>query len=1127
MNKLYRLVCSFVSVVCLVFSAYADGVGAGMQYFDDVSGDTPIVTNAWANVSNKVHSLIQVVSPKTDISGKQDNLPYPTNAIPFSSISGVPSYQEKLPYPTNAIPYDVITNVPKNDLITDGTNIVYSSLEVFRQSEGLSDWTVEWYIDAPSKYEIFYSNVLGLQDEWVLDLQDGGMPYLSGVTDINATEAVFRGIAKITRMHDGWNYVGKLATTNDVGQMISGKADEVIDKWVVVGGKRFDLVGQPRYDGGAQEWYWNDSDGNEWFAIGDEDKTFLTFNYLTDNEFTAQRGLRVLRTGEAVTMEQLDKKQDKLPYPTNNIPVSAVNGAVDDSQIATINHRIDTIEMSSRPNINVVGSPIFSQGNVSGFSANDYLIFPSNVSVGTNTVVFNMMFTTGYDITTKQNILDSAYGLAFAISNGYTITYISYDGNSFIPSRSETAYIAPNTSYNLRLIFRKVGGNYFTDTYVGTRLTNMQKRGSSIQTGMPIVAKPTYWGGANPQTEVHNIFNGTINLNECNLWFNDVRVWSGYDAIQNDYVSFDPTADRVLNTADKIVEAAGQSASKGFNDWRTNDLKVVLGNTSEVLSSKGMAIGLPTSSGRKTSAGGGSSIAIGIGAQTAPSAPASIAFGANASANAQGAVQIGQGVNTVSNSLKFMSHMIVDGNGKIYSSALPDEINRPYTMIYDQAKGRALTADGKLCYYGNAPKISGKFIVTRNGNESYSDLPNGAMPTLALLSSDELVDGADWTATVTPSSPDGNGGYYVSTANITWRTSEYGNSILPLQASIEKTVSSFGTQTTLYLNSYGYTYYEVDIPDVGVGEVDINEINIDGNKVTMNWSFYDYNYWNYYSGTDVFDLTFEDDGGEGVQAVAFGDLGRFATLDDMQEMVSSSVENSMNGVDTVRSSKKYRANGPLEYGDGWGYLRYDFASDKRWWEVNVPNITATITANNYPFNQSGLADRIPYLSERNFLRSSGTNNTDRCLSSVWDLVVRIVDVDLVLGTVVVSNGYGVTSITPSVPSGTFWYYSSSSHAQDLAISSITTLPSTSPTINISYTYNWNSSAKYNGSISIRLNAPNNSYTKLELPYFRNVGGENHHMYWDEAMKCTWNVAVSNGSFFAEIVSTNNLLSVER
>lgn len=1059
MNKLYRLVCSFVSVVGLVFSAYADGVEAGMQFLDDVSGDTPIVTNAWDNVSNKVHSLIQVVSPKTDISGKQDILPYPTNNIPVSVVNGaIPQYLNS-PYTISLGEFPLFFNVTASGS---------ESTEMVVNSDGV---------------------------------------WISG---LNVEGQLVKG--------------GKEVATDE---QLSAKADE-FTAWVasdVPSGVT--LVGQPEYDPiHAVAWIWADSDGIYWSTLGQVSNDEIdVYFYRNDGRFHATRR-RVLRTGDAATLEQLSTKQDNLPYPTNNIPVSAVNGAVDDSQIATINHRIDTIEMSSRPNINVVGSPIFSQGNVSGFSANDYLIFPSNVSVGTNTVVFNMRFTTGDDITTKQNILDSAYGLAFAISNGYTITYISSNGNSFIPSRSETAYIAPNTSYNLRLIFKKVGGNYFTETYVGTNLSNMPKRGSSIQTGVPLVARPTYWGGANPKTEVHNIFKGTINLNECNLWFNDVRVWTGYDAVQNDYVSFDPTSDRVLNTADKIVEAAGQSAIKEFNDWRTNDLKVVLGNTSEVLTSKGMAIGLPTQSGIKTSAGGSSSIAIGIGAQTAPSALASIAFGANASANAQGAVQIGQGVNTVSNSLKFMNHMIVDGNGKIYSSALPDEINRPYTMIYDQAKGRALTADGKLCYYGNAPKISGKFIVTRNSNESYSELPNGAMPTLALLSSDELVDGADWTATVTPSSPDGNGGYYVSTANITWRTSEYGNSILPLQASIEKSVSSFGTQTTLYLNSYGYTYYEVDIPDVGVGEVDIYEINIDGNKVTMNWSFYDYNYWNYYSGTDVFDLTFEDDGGEGVQAVAFGDLGRFATLDDMHEMVSSSVESSMNGVDTVRSRKKYRANGPLEYGDGWGYLRYDFASDKRWWEVNVPNITATITANNYPFSSSLYASTRPFLAERNFLRSSGTNNTDRCLSSEWDLVVRVADVDVVLCTVV-SNGLGVTSITPSVPSGTFWYESKNLHAQDLAISSISTLPSTSPTINISYTYNWNTSVKGEGIFSIRLNAPNNSYTMLELPYFRNVGGENHHMYWDEAMKCTWNVAVSNGSFFAEIVSTNNLLSVER
>ena len=228
-----------------------------------------------------------------------------------------------------------------------------------------------------------------------------------------------------------------------------------------------------------------------------------------------------------------------------------------DEKIALINNRIDTIEYASRPNMNIVGSPIFVQGSVSGFSANDYMVFPSKVSVGTNTVEFYMGFTTGSDVTTRQNILDSNCGLAFAISNGYTITSISYDGSTFVNSRSSANTVSANTSYWLKLLFRKSGGNYFSETFLGTSRDNMTQRGSGIQTGLPLVAKPTYWGGANPQTGVHHIFNGTINLGECSLYFNGKEVWSGYDTIPNNYVSFDPNAPSVLNTAEKIVDAAG------------------------------------------------------------------------------------------------------------------------------------------------------------------------------------------------------------------------------------------------------------------------------------------------------------------------------------------------------------------------------------------------------------------------------------------------------------------------------------------------------------------------------------------------------------------------------------------
>lgn len=680
-----------------------------------------------------------------------------------------------------------------------------------------------------------------------------------------------------------------------------------------------------------------------------------------------------------------------------------------DEKIARINNRIDTIEYASRPNMNVVGSPIFVQGSVSGFSANDYMVFPSNVSVGTNTVEFYMGFTTGSDVTTKQNILDSNCGLAFAISNGYTITSISYDGSTFVNSRSSANTVSPNTSYWLKLVFRKSGGNYFSETFLGTRRDNMTQRGSGIQTGLPLVAKPTYWGGANPQTGVHNIFKGTINLNECSLYFNGKEVWSGYDTIPNDYVSFNPNSPSILNTADKIVDEVQR--------------------------------------------------------------------------------RIG-------------------------------DVNRPYTMIYDPTSGRALTADGRLMNYGNAPKITGKFTVNRVTDESNSELPNGFMPTLANLPHDELEEGVDWFSTITPSVPDGNGGYYNATATISWATSSSGNSILPVTASIEKVVSSFGTQTSLNVNTLGYSYFTVNVPDLGEGEVSIYESYVDGNKVYLYWNFYDYNYWGYYSGTDVFELQFVDEGGNGVQPVVFGDRGKFATVEDMGVIVTDEVSRQFNDVDFVRSKKMLRTGKKMEYGDGWGYIRYDFTTDNRWWEIKVPNLTANVTANSYPYNTIAK----PYVSERVFIKSSGTNGVDRCKSSVWNIVLHFTDLDIEIGDITITNGIGITSFTPRIPGGNFYYKSSSEFCYDLTVSSISYLPSSSVTIGLTYKYRSYSSTVYTGNASITLTSPSNSYTLVTPDYYRNIGGENHHMFWDEAMKCTWNVAVSNGSFFAEVVSTNNLLS---
>lgn len=123
--NLVRLIIAFAISINLTLQILGQSLEPGTQFFDDVRGDEIVVTNAWDNVSNRVHQLIQVVSPKTDISGKQDLLPYPTNAIPFS----------------------VLTNVPTNDYsyITDGTNVINSNLEYGRG--GRNKWVVKFTKD--------------------------------------------------------------------------------------------------------------------------------------------------------------------------------------------------------------------------------------------------------------------------------------------------------------------------------------------------------------------------------------------------------------------------------------------------------------------------------------------------------------------------------------------------------------------------------------------------------------------------------------------------------------------------------------------------------------------------------------------------------------------------------------------------------------------------------------------------------------------------------------------------------------------------------------------------------------------------------------------------------------------
>lgn len=246
-------------------------------------------------------------------------------------------------------------------------------------------------------------------------------------------------------------------------------------------------------------------------------------------------------------------------------------GAAGTNEFNALTHRVELIELTSHPNMTIVGNPTFTEGNVSGFTATDYLVFPTEVSVSTNHVEFFMSFHTGSDVTTQQNIMDSNRGLAFAIRGGTTVTAVSTDGQSFI-GENTGGTIEANHSYRMKLDFSHSGSTYAVKTYLADGSGDYAQVGAGLAAAAPLYPTATYWGGANPGGAVH-IFGGSINLSQCYMLFNGRKVWSGYDELPK--VSYDPTAAAPLDTAEKIMD----SATNAIYDVVSKDTKMFITNS--------------------------------------------------------------------------------------------------------------------------------------------------------------------------------------------------------------------------------------------------------------------------------------------------------------------------------------------------------------------------------------------------------------------------------------------------------------------------------------------------------------------------------------------------------------------
>ena len=243
--------------------------------------------------------------------------------------------------------------------------------------------------------------------------------------------------------------------------------------------------------------------------------------------------------------------------------------------------------------------------------------------------------------------------------------------------------------------------------------------------------------------------------------------------------------------------------------------------------------------------------------------------------------------------------------------------------------------------------------------------------------------------------------------------------------------------------------------------------------------------------------------------------------------VESEVTRQLNGVDQVRSRRLLRMDGPCEYGNGWGVMIYDFTSDRRWWEIKAPPISSVSVSASSPLSNLSPASRVV----RSLVRTDGTNGVDRCSSATWRVAVLELDdgsygLDI---TASATNGtVSIVSVSGGGPGASIAYGNANYYQQHYIFRNFRPSQTAGSTVYGLYDYahkpiySSNYTTYSNQTWSVTLGSSASAYVTVTNEYLRVINTLDHHRFYDPGLRCTWEIAVTNGCFFAEQVSTNNL-----
>lgn len=189
---------------------------------------------------------------------------------------------------------------------------------------------------------------------------------------------------------------------------------------------------------------------------------------------------------------------------------------------------IKDLELFKFPNTIIIGTQlVINHGQVSGFTANDYMKFPFVVDFKHLPFVIDMAFTTSNEVVAQQNIFDSKFGMAFAVKDRHFILAISTNGTNWnLGAITGNHIVQPNTTYYVKIAW---DGSTYTMSY-SLDSESYVLDGSVVSTNQPY-PKTIIIGVGDIDSTHPEPFSGTINLNNARLTVGTEVVWSGMDAV--------------------------------------------------------------------------------------------------------------------------------------------------------------------------------------------------------------------------------------------------------------------------------------------------------------------------------------------------------------------------------------------------------------------------------------------------------------------------------------------------------------------------------------------------------------------------------------------------------------------